>query len=101
MTQAQAEKECAYWVKRLGLKEWSENTTINVIPAAEMPDEWGTCQWITEECSATIRIREDADRATIVHELLHLVLDGHKRYRRYSEMSERAINRIAAALVNV
>jgi Zn-dependent peptidase ImmA (M78 family) len=73
--------------------------TTELVPVEEMPNEWGTAQWVTEECSAIIRIREDANEETLVHELLHLVLDGHKRYRRYSEMSERAINRIAAALV--
>ena len=87
-----------YWRQRLQLREWA-NINYVVRSVSEMA-ELGRSSWMTEECTATIEIREDAKEDTIVHEMLHLVIDGHKRYRRYNELTERAINRIAAALTD-
>lgn len=97
MTRAQIAKQCKYWQRRLGLREWS--ITVEIVSKTNMPKVLGTCRWSTEETSALIELREDADESTLVHELLHLVIDGHKVYKRYSPPTERAINRIAAALL--
>lgn len=64
-------------------------------------DDRGTCEWNAEECFATIEIQRGQGEDTLIHELMHLVLEGHTTYAKeqYSEMHERALNRLAAAFM--
>lgn len=91
----------------LGLTEW----TIHVRwgEPAEKPDydkgqmdegSVGNALWHAEECEAWVYLKRGAPdpQATLLHELLHIRLEGHKQPVRYDAMYERAINAIASAL---
>lgn len=93
-------RDCvAYWQRQLNLPEWS--VTVRWAGGEEARD-LGTCWWYTEELRAeiTIKPRSNEQELTVIHELLHLVIDGHKEWEGYNEDTERAINRIAKALYN-
>ena len=71
---------------------------------AEMDDTDGKCIWSPEYASCEILLnKRQPDTAiphTIVHELVHLALQGHKEnHCGYSAMYERGINRIATAIL--
>mgnify|MGYP000901181915 CR=1 FL=1 len=89
------------WRDRLNLTQWD----ISVYWAASdiPPDIVGTCWWFTEEEKAEIHIRqtEDADvEETLVHELIHLSLEGHKEPKHSTDRHyEQGINKLARALV--
>lgn len=92
-------KRSDYWKERLNLREWS--ITVQLGTKKEMPDSVGMALWSAEELSAVVKIRrgEKEQEPTLVHELLHILLQGHANYDGvYDVHTERAINRIAAAL---
>lgn len=62
----------------------------------------GYVTWASENAklSAEITLSETAGEDTLVHELLHIVIEGHKPYEKYDSQTERAINRIAAVICN-
>jgi hypothetical protein len=63
-----------------------------------MEDAVGSIRWAAEECTADIELLRGQGEETLVHEILHLVLEGHTTYAetKYSEMHERALNRLAS-----
>lgn len=89
-------KRGRYWQDRLNLREW------------DIEFKWGTgkgnqgeCQWWTEELRATVYIskRCKEKEQTLIHELLHIVFEGHKDLERGPDPHlERALNRTANAL---
>lgn len=96
---------CDYWVNRLNLKEWY--ISVRWATKEESKVHQGGCKWNTEELKAAVYISHNGNanvevEETLVHELLHVVLDGHIDFDdwKYDVNRERAINRIAAALVN-
>lgn len=93
-------QECgAYWQSRFNLPEW--RITFKESEGQDAIDNLGSITWVPEEHTATLSLRIDHPQAeaTLVHEMLHLVWQGHGHYRRYSVPQEAAINRITAALV--
>lgn len=99
MTLAILRSRLTYWQHRLNLPEWT--IRVNWGSKREMGDSVGLCLWHTEEQAAIVKIlRGQPDtEETLVHELLHIVLQGHDELKDdYSVNLERAINRIAHAL---
>ncbi len=88
------------WKTILNIPEWT--VSVRWGTKREMDGVVGTCVWSPEELAAQIllaRTQENYEQ-TIIHELLHIVLEGHKPMNgRYSELQERAINRIADGLL--
>jgi hypothetical protein len=92
----------------LGLTEWQ--IRVQWGKPSERPDyskgemdagSVGNACWHTEECRAWIYLRRGSDnlRETLIHELLHVRLEGHRENpMRYDALYERALNAIAAAL---
>jgi hypothetical protein len=106
MTQAQLSRLCAKWKKRLGLVTWK--TRVRFVRFGNMAGELGRVEFYPEMMRAEISILHPDDRTAkpderypeldLVHELLHLLIDGHKGPDKYSIAHERAINAIAEAL---
>lgn len=99
MTLHELRERMKYWQDRLNLREWK--LTLQWMPARQAREFQGLCAWSVEELTAVVQIRraqEDVE-ATLVHELLHIVLQGHKEYEDYDLALERAINRITEALM--
>lgn len=102
MTIRQIRRLLPFWQDVLNLREWK--ITIRYGTAEEMSDNVGLNYISVEELESLIllsRHQEDVEE-TLVHELLHLVYDGHKPQDwRYDAMHERALNRTAKALVTL
>lgn len=100
MTIRQIRRLIPFWQEVLNLREWK--ITIRFGTDEEMVDSLGLNYYSVEELQSTILIARGEGEETVVHELLHLVLDGHKTYDgMYDPMHERSINRLAAALVKL
>lgn len=99
MTLGQLQERKDYWQARLNLKEWRITATWG--PQKGMKCFHGMCWWNPEELIATIQInRMSKDKESIlVHELLHIVWQGHADVPDYDIHIERAINRTADALL--
>lgn len=85
-----------HWQHKLNLADWR----ISIKWGA--PGHQGWCSWHPEEQYGEIQINKSTldPVSTLVHELLHIVLEGHQEHtREYSIPFERAINKIAAALL--
>jgi Zn-dependent peptidase ImmA (M78 family) len=90
------------YLERMDLTEWTVLLRWGKI--AEMADVDGKCVWSPEYASCEILLNKrqpDSSIAhTIVHELCHVALQGHKDHNGgYSAMYERGINRIATAIL--
>jgi len=99
MTISQLRARTDYWRNRLNLKEWQ--ITVEWGGKKEMTDCVGCCIWSAEELCAIVKIKrgEKEQEPTLVHELLHLVFQGHSNYDgNYDVHLERALNKTAAAL---
>lgn len=86
------------WVIRVSWGRPSENPDYS---KGEMDaDATGNACWHTEECLAWIYLRRGSDNLleTLIHELLHIRLEGHRDPVRYDPLYERALNAIASAL---
>ena len=105
---AELRKDARAWQERLGLTEWQ--IQVNWGKPSQQPDyskgemdagSVGNACWHTEECRAWIYLRRGSEhlRETLVHELLHIRLEGHREPVRYSPLYERALNAIVAALL--
>lgn len=84
------------WQHRLNLADWK----ISIKWGAAGHQGW--CSWHPEEQYASIEINRTCGDpvSTLVHELLHIVIEGHQpETREYSVPLERAINKISAALL--
>lgn len=107
MTLREARDLSEFWKCVLNLPEWSVSVrwgTRAEMKDANEDDVVGLCIWSPEELTGQILLarRQDNHEQTIIHELLHLVLEGHRPMNgRYSELHERAINRIADGLLGL
>lgn len=102
-----ARKLVRYWQTILGLTEW-EITEVRWFARDETDELDGDNNYFAEGLKSKIRLRreqsDDDLEETIVHELLHLMIDGHKDITaviggNYDAMHERALNRLANVLV--
>ena len=88
-----------HWQSRLKLNDW--NICVQWGTVKKMKDEDGKVEFCSEDLSATVYIHPKCTKReeTLVHELLHIVIEGDKTEDlKYDVHMERAINRIAAAL---
>jgi hypothetical protein len=100
------------WQKRLQLDDWK----ISVVISSERdlkPNTLGNIHWETGEKSATIRVLHPAgyqlacgaaiqdEENTLVHEMVHLELSSLPRSMESRKDEENAVNRIAAALLQL
>lgn len=97
MTLLDLQEHLAYWQERLNLREWT------ITARWDRCKEQGWCVWSSEELTAEVGIARHgrAKEETLIHELLHLVFEGHGpiHARTYNHHLERAINRTASALM--
>lgn len=104
----QIQKRLTYWLERFGMAEWIGSrpreegvprVRVLIRTRKKMAGEVGRCTWHAEECTADIELLRGQGEETLVHEILHLALQGHTTYSdaKYSEMHERALNRLAGA----
>ena len=94
-------ERCAYWQKRFQLLDW--NIYLQWGSAREMKDLCGTCSWSVEDGIAVIKLNRTMpnQEETVIHELIHIVLQGHlPELPPYDVHLERGINRMAAAFMN-
>jgi hypothetical protein len=92
------------WQKVLNLQEWKIKVRFG--SDEEMNATGNPCQGLNyfsvEELTSEILLHPETDESTLVHELLHLVFDGHKsKLGKYDPLHERALNRTAAALMEL
>lgn len=93
-----------YWLTVLDAPEWRGKIRLHWGRKREMGDAVGLCVWCPEYATADIALlRGSADlEETVVHEVLHVVLEGHREETvEYSPMYERGLNRIAAGLMTL
>lgn len=100
MTLSRLRERCDYWKDLLNLREW----TIEVRwgSTKETPRLHGYCWWHSEEFQAVVAVWKGSreKEAVLVHELLHIVIEGHQELtREYDVNIERAINRITYAML--
>lgn len=107
MTPQTLQRLCRKWRKRLGLLDW--RIGIEFRPNAELEDgSWANVWWSPDDMTATVWMTRPEDiegqcanfiERCLVHELLHLVLGGHRPCAGYDVNEERAINRLRDALI--
>lgn len=99
MTIRELRKECRKWQDLLGLSQWK--IELRWATRTEAKEAQGSAVWHPDEERAWIVVSRTSDqRATLIHELLHVRWEGHKPYGGYSVHQERAINAITAALLS-
>lgn len=95
------------WALELGLADWAIEGTF--VKETQSPDTCAEISWQPEWKEATICFRKEQHLLKtgrsmdhfIVHELLHLLLEGHKPITtEYDPSYEAALNTIASLLVN-
>lgn len=99
MTLKRLRDRTLHWQKLLNLPEWS--ITVRRPKKGEGRGCVGLCYHWPEELIAEIVVKNGAGEDTLIHELLHLVHDGHVTNRPYDELHERALNRVTAALIDL
>jgi hypothetical protein len=100
------------WQKRLNLSDW--NITVEVAKTADLkPKTLGNIHWDADRKTAVIRVLDPAEyrmpvlemlkdmEFTVVHELIHLELSSLPRSEASRRDEEYAVNRIAAALLEL
>jgi hypothetical protein len=93
MTQSQLERLCRTWQRRLRLSDW--DVSVRIASLEEMGDEVGHIDYEDEQIWAEIRLLECPEiEANLVHELLHLRLDGWA-VEYHDPEKEKAINLLA------
>ena len=100
----QLRKLLEFWVEILNLPEWKIEVKWGT--KKNLEECVGRNYFSIEELDSLILIDKNGDdiEGTLVHELLHLVLDGHRDVdltNKYDPMLERAINRTAAAMIKL
>lgn len=104
---AQLRRLGRYWQRRLGLPHWSITYTFEELVEGGLGfSRWDPhTQEATVKISPTLNLERYKDRgveATLIHELLHIVWQGHMTEEEIEEplntLIEVAINRIADAL---
>jgi len=109
MTQAQLGTLARRWIKKLRLNApaW-KSIDVSFGTLEEMGNTVGKCEWSTEHRTALVRILEEPDHGeacsdtieqTLVHELLHLVLQGYMtRPQKYDSNFEHGLNVLSEVL---
>jgi hypothetical protein len=108
MTSREATKIGMKMMRLLDMGEWFEEgkksrIKFQVYRKSDMTDD-GNSDWHSEERTANVWVNhsmDDYERActTILHELLHIVIEGHKPWcGKYDVQYEFALNRLATAL---
>jgi hypothetical protein len=87
-------------MKRLGLHEWVSRTTFRLAPIEDL----GNTRWFAEERTAEVLVNPKQTPPeiinTLIHELLHLALEGHRiEIAKYDASYELGLNRISNALL--
>ena len=104
MTTGNLKRLCTLWQKRLRLQDWKVAISFGDVEEGNC----GLTSYYPDEMRADVVIATDVNQygyadggieATLVHELLHIVIHGHKTQGRSVQM-ERAINMIADALLD-
>ncbi len=102
----------AVWRKRLQLEDWKISIVLSH-PTDLRPNSLGNIRWDASKKSAVIRVLSPADyktacpemladmEFTIVHELIHLELSSLPRSEASRSIEERAVNRLAEALLEM
>lgn len=92
------------WIVALRLTDWEIDFEL-VANTEDLDECAGTCVWQPEYKTAMIKIAGDQPpgeiEETLIHELLHVVLEGHKpltQTYKYDAMYERGLNVISEAL---
>lgn len=105
MTLATLRRITKLWQKRLKLQDWKINVRFNASIASE--NAAGMADWHPDNRTAEIDILPphliaDDIEETLVHELLHVLYEGHTWYTEdlRSAHQERALNQTTAALVS-
>lgn len=95
------------YMKRLQMDEWLRRTEFNVVRNLSDDDGnplFGRSSWHPEERQCWIAVApgpDDVMSETAIHELPHVILEGHAPVPdTYDEGYEFALNRIAKALWN-
>jgi hypothetical protein len=105
MKQSQLSAICRRWRKRFPLLQpW--RIRVRFARAAAMKGSVGLCSFMPEYQAAEILILHPDDRgpsdpdieADVVHELLHVVIQGHKGPQKYDPAFELGINSMTDAL---
>lgn len=106
MTLAHARKLCRKWQRRLKLSDHTIELRYPV-PSDDFDAEnlAARCTWTPQYTWARILVTKNVTEHDIVHELLHVRLEGHTsletadaKRRRADHLYERAINALAEAL---
>lgn len=102
MTRREISRALPFWQQVLRLEDW--RITVRTAKASEMVHEdCGESEGLNyihpEGMESEILLRRGATEETLVHELLHLVMDGDGPLRAYDVLHERGLNRIAGALM--
>lgn len=93
------------WLKRLNLSDWRVKSSF--VDPSTIAQNCAQCEWHPDTRQATIKLaypsylrEQDTNiEETLVHELIHISLQGHRQYRGYSNAEERTINSLATALI--
>lgn len=101
MTHAEIKKALPFWKTALRLEDW--DIIVKTVPTAKLRidgEDHEGLNWIhPEDMFSEIHLRRGATEETLVHELLHLVHDGDGPLKPYDVLHERALNRVAAAMM--
>lgn len=94
---------CKLWAAKLGLAHWRIVIRwMTPEEEEEFPDINGFCYWSPDHTHGWVRISKDSEdtKHTIVHELLHLRIEGHAPMTGKKNMPlEVTINALTAALL--
>ncbi len=105
---ADLKRDLAFWQAALGLQHWrialKRGKHVDHEPepfSAEIAgDSVAHCWWTVESPNAVIAMIRGEGMHTLVHELLHIRLEGHRQSpRKYDAHYERAINHLTEALL--
>jgi hypothetical protein len=106
------EERLALWQKRLALQDWKISIEM-ARPSELKPSTLGNIRWDASDRTAVIRVLHPQEyrlacpamitdmEFTVVHELIHLELSSLPRSQASRLDEERAVNRIAEALLTL
>lgn len=106
MTKPRLKSVCKRWLTALRLNEWEVD--LEFVPDAEALEGCdGTAEWQTEYKHVLIKLAADQTdeelEETLVHELLHVLLEAHKphpRVQKYDALYERGLNVLSDLLTS-
>jgi hypothetical protein len=108
VTQAELDKLCALWQKRLRLQDW--RVTVRLVRKYELPDCYAECVPHSRTKIAKIKIADPSDRDpewvdetelewSLVHELMHLYCSDYSPGDDEDVEFETMLNLVSEALV--